>query len=318
MATIQRKAELQAISGERHTRQSSGWKRMKENVAAWIYRSWIARACCVGDVDAYEERVLDRAHKREVMRELLVSMSYGDSECIIGAVVEDLAEDGYDMRKKPPMASAVPDSGGGDGGPPSGNAKTTTLMSKQHISECNGICYMVGEIEVHVAPCDRGYDDGPCAGCADDVKLWLAGKNHRDVCSDCTKRVSGFVDVNHKPAQVEDSPCATPVDTRRTLTGLRVVPRFTAAVVVALRSRLGQMSAATPGVSIIVEREANRLMREYNVREVDAAAHLPRIVQCYFVADVHYHVPTSHARMTRLQRWLIGREPRPTLTAPLF
>jgi hypothetical protein len=102
---------------------------------------------------------------------------------------------------------------------------------------------------------------------------------------------------------------------RRGLRPLQFVPRFAASVVIELRSRLGQLPSSISGNQLIVEREALRLMRKYSVREVDAVAHLPSIISCYFNEDVHYRVETSHRRMSRFQRWLLDlNDPQPMFT----
>lgn len=104
---------------------------------------------------------------------------------------------------------------------------------------------------------------------------------------------------------------------RREIKIVRAVPRFTAAVVVAVRSRVGQLSKAVPGNLLIVEREALRLMRKYNVREVDCVAHMPRIIGAYFNCDIHYIVETAESRMSRFHRWLKGVPDPPATFAPL-
>jgi hypothetical protein len=91
-----------------------------------------------------------------------------------------------------------------------------------------------------------------------------------------------------------------------------VVPKFTASVVVALRARLGQRPQGTVGNRELVEREALRLMREYNVREMDRATHLPLIIRTYFREDLHYRVPTHRSRMSRFHRWLTGGDAEPS------
>jgi len=65
-------------------------------------------------------------------------------------------------------------------------------------------------------------------------------------------------------------------------------PRFVAQVVVALRMRLGQGSfARTPDNEVLVRREAARLLRNENVRTIDAAAMLERIELAYFGDRTH-------------------------------
>lgn len=109
------------------------------------------------------------------------------------------------------------------------------------------------------------------------------------------------------------SPVAGPVmvPTPSGVQGVRSIPRFTAAVVVALRSKLGQLNPSIQGNELVLEREALRLMRDYNVREVDRAVHLPRVIAAYWSADVHYRVPTVQSRMSRFQRWLLNRPSAP-------
>lgn len=119
--------------------------------------------------------------------------------------------------------------------------------------------------------------------------------------------------THHAWSQPQPAP---PLDhTRRNLTPVKFVPRFTAAVIVELRSRLGQLPESIPGNALIVEREALRLMRKYSVREVDAVTHLPSIISCYFREDLHYRVETSVSRMSKFQRWLVGEaQPKPSFT----
>ncbi len=92
---------------------------------------------------------------------------------------------------------------------------------------------------------------------------------------------------------------------RRAYDQARFVPRFVVSVVVAVRSRLGMLKM-TDANRLLVEREALRLMRAYNVRELDCASHMPAIMRNYFYNDVHYRVATCTSRMTRFERWLSG------------
>jgi len=93
---------------------------------------------------------------------------------------------------------------------------------------------------------------------------------------------------------------------------VRAVPAFTAAVVTSLRCKLGQRPGSTPGNKEVVEREALRLMRDYNVREIDRITHLPLIIRAYFNEDVHYRAVTHASRMSKFQKWLLGR-PTPVM-----
>lgn len=108
----------------------------------------------------------------------------------------------------------------------------------------------------------------------------------------------------HFPWRQPPPPTRVAKSARRGQRSVVFVPRFAAAVVVELRSRLGQLPSGIPGNNLIIEREALRLMRKYSVREVDAVAHLPSIISCYASEDIHYRVETSHSRMGRFQRWL--------------
>lgn len=123
------------------------------------------------------------------------------------------------------------------------------------------------------------------------------------------KRFVEWVPPVEKPPAVAPPAPSVPAVANPTngVQGVRSVPRFTAAVVVALRSKLGQLNSSVQGNELVLEREALRLMRDYNVREVDRVVHLPRIVAAYWCADVHYRVPTVESRMTRFQRWLLNR-----------
>jgi len=113
-------------------------------------------------------------------------------------------------------------------------------------------------------------------------------------------------------------PLPAPPRPVRSQRAVRIVPRFAAAVIAEMRCRLGQLNVGVPGTRLIVEREATRLMRNYNVRSVDAAAHLPLIVREYFLADVHYRVATHEARMTRFQRWMAGAREAPATSLPVI
>jgi hypothetical protein len=96
------------------------------------------------------------------------------------------------------------------------------------------------------------------------------------------------------------------------------VPRFAAGVVLAVRERIGQRPPETPGNRELVEREALRLMREYHVKSVDIATHMPSIMRAYFLEHIHYHVATHESRMTRFERWAFRDRNRPQgLFAPV-
>jgi len=94
---------------------------------------------------------------------------------------------------------------------------------------------------------------------------------------------------------------------------------FSASLVVAVvdevRYRIGQCAENDANVKL-VSSEANRLMRNYNVRSGDAGKHMPYILRTFFREDVHCRVATHEARMGRFQRWLNSRpRAKPSLDA---
>ncbi len=92
------------------------------------------------------------------------------------------------------------------------------------------------------------------------------------------------------------------------------VPRLVAQVVVALRMKLGlgAMDRSIPGNVAVVRAEAAKMMREWNLRTKDAAAHLLEVERCFFEDDTHYRVTTWRARACRQSRflaWFLGNNP---------
>lgn len=91
------------------------------------------------------------------------------------------------------------------------------------------------------------------------------------------------------------------------------IPKLVVEVTVALRCKLGMgaMDRSVPGNVSVVRAEAARLLRGWNVRKKDAAAHLVEIERCFFEDDTHYRVSTWRARgvrNSRFFRWFIGRK----------
>jgi hypothetical protein len=89
------------------------------------------------------------------------------------------------------------------------------------------------------------------------------------------------------------------------------VPRLVANVTVALRMKLGlgAMDRSVPGNVALVRAETAKMLREWNLRKMDAAAHLLLVEKCFFEDDTHYRVTTWRARAakrSRLVKWLIG------------
>lgn len=89
-----------------------------------------------------------------------------------------------------------------------------------------------------------------------------------------------------------------------------VVPRFAAAMTLHLRSRLGRMSLSEAN-QMLMEREYNRLCRNYGVRDADIAAHYCFVKNAYFGEQVFDRIPTGRARMSRFTRWAMDFDPMP-------
>lgn len=85
-----------------------------------------------------------------------------------------------------------------------------------------------------------------------------------------------------------------------------VQPRFVAHIVVALRCKLGLGAAdhTVPGNVELVRREAAKMMRSMNVRDVDASAHLKYIERCFFEIRTHDALPEWRARAARQSRFV--------------
>lgn len=89
------------------------------------------------------------------------------------------------------------------------------------------------------------------------------------------------------------------------------VPRLVVEVVVALRCKLGMgaQDRSVPGNVSVVRAEAAKMLRDWNVRHKDAAAHLVEIERCFFEDDTHTRVTTWRARIakeSRFFKWVIG------------
>jgi len=91
------------------------------------------------------------------------------------------------------------------------------------------------------------------------------------------------------------------------------VPKLVANVVVALCAKLGlqAMDRAMPGNVVLVRAEAARMMRDWNVRTKDAAAHLHLVEKYFFGDNTHYHISSwraRHSRKSRFVRWVLGEK----------
>lgn len=95
---------------------------------------------------------------------------------------------------------------------------------------------------------------------------------------------------------------------------VELVPRIVACAVVALRMKLGlgamrRDGPEGPGNVAIVRREAPKMLRDWGMRDMDAAAHLYSIERAFFEDDAHYRVQNWRARAcskSRFVRWVIG------------
>lgn len=90
------------------------------------------------------------------------------------------------------------------------------------------------------------------------------------------------------------------------------VPRFVGHVVDALRIKLGMGATdkTVPGNVALVRAEAARMMRDWNVRHRDAAAHLLLIERAFFNENVHERPTTWRVdckKRSRFIGWLVGR-----------
>jgi len=89
------------------------------------------------------------------------------------------------------------------------------------------------------------------------------------------------------------------------------IPRLVVEVVVALRCKLGMgaQDRSVPGNVSVVRAEAAKMLRDWNVRHKDAAAHLIEIERCFFEDDTHSRVSTWRARLakeSRFFKWVVG------------
>jgi len=84
-----------------------------------------------------------------------------------------------------------------------------------------------------------------------------------------------------------------------------VVPKFAAAMVCHLRSRLGVMRM-TDVNQLLVEREYHRLSRLYGVRDADIAAHYAHVKNAYFGERVFDRVAMSRRSMPRFLKWVMS------------
>lgn len=94
------------------------------------------------------------------------------------------------------------------------------------------------------------------------------------------------------------------------------VPRVVVHVVCEMRMKLGlgAMDRNIPGNVALVRAEAARIMRNMNMRKLDAAAHLTLVEECFFGENTHYNATRWRQRVVErniLTRWLYKRESSP-------
>lgn len=155
-----------------------------------------------------------------------------------------------------------------------------------------------------------------CCGDADIADDW-----ETDV--DIRNQVSVEMTESHQYDTTEFNSAADAVATETNIHSgstshdVAVVPRFVAQVVVALHMKLGRGAKSRTGPEgqanvALVRRETARMLREYNVRDMDAAAHMDYIEKCFFEDETHSRVPRWRLRAAsrgRFVRWLVGSEP---------
>jgi len=88
----------------------------------------------------------------------------------------------------------------------------------------------------------------------------------------------------------------------------KMVPRFTAAMVVSLRATFGRMPANEAN-RLLIEREYLRVCREGNVRQIDTVAHAQWVYNAYFNEGIMEEIPTTRIRVPRWLRGAFGEAP---------
>lgn len=304
MATTQRNTDFLPLVHASHiTPAPSFWKRIKSGVADfWFTNPVVNLMCCTSPV-TQQEVTLKRRQHTAVREALMTSLAYHDRECVIEAVMADVRADGYELQR--------------DG--PRDREATTAILPYVWTFEAQEPVEDE-DPDVRGAPAIQGAAQEQGEQPPPNQVLMPEDERVEEVGEQQIVVFAPRPELPHA-APMPPPPPPPPViggdEERRDLRGVFFVPRFAASVVVAVRARVGQLPAGVPGNVLIVEREALRLMRKYNVREVDSVAHLPSIISNYFSADVHYRVETSTSRMTRFQRWLMGESQPPTAFAPL-
>jgi len=94
------------------------------------------------------------------------------------------------------------------------------------------------------------------------------------------------------------------------------VPRVVVHVVCEMRMKLGlgAMDRSVSGNVALVRAEAARIMRNMNMRRIDAAAHLELVEECFFGENTHYNATRWRQNMAQsniITRWLYKKKPNP-------
>lgn len=307
MATTPRSTEFLPLVDASHITPTPGyWQKAKARFADFWFTNPVVNLMCCTSPETQQEVTLKRRQHTAVRTALMTSLAYHDHECVIEAVMADVRVDGYELQRD----------GARDREP------TTARLSTPSAHRAHVPGYGTRDVRNVPAPTEVAVEQGeqpppnrPLT--PEDERANQAGE--RRIVLYAPRPLIPFAAPTPPPPPppIQEAVEVVVPEPRRDLRGVFFVPRFAASVVVAVRARVGQLPSGVPGNVLIVEREALRLMRKYNVREVDSVAHLPSIISNYFCADVHYRVETSTSRMTRFQKWLMGEAQPPTAFTPL-
>jgi hypothetical protein len=96
---------------------------------------------------------------------------------------------------------------------------------------------------------------------------------------------------------------------RPATTQVRVVPKFSAAVVLCLRAKFGNLTPTEPN-RLLIEREYLKVCREGAVRNVDIIAHQQCVLNAFFTEGVLDEQCTVRTRAPRWLREAFGVVPK--------
>lgn len=100
-----------------------------------------------------------------------------------------------------------------------------------------------------------------------------------------------------EPIQLE---CELPVVNKQQPHEARVVPKFAAALVTAMRAKFGKLSPSEAN-RLLIEREYLKVCRDVHVRNVDIEMHRQFVVNAFFTEGITDQLATTR---TRLPKWL--------------